>query len=1158
MLRLVSRMQRSSIATFLVLVSGLASTWAAEPIPHGQTQAPNAPLTPAEAVRKMTLPDGFRAEVVACEPDIVNPVAMTFDERGRIWITESLEYPRHSAGPGRDRVKVLEDTDGDGKADKFTVFAEGLNIPSGIAVGHGGVWVANAPDILFLRDTDGDGKADTREVVVTGFGRFDTHELPNSLTWGPDGWLYGWNGVFNRSRVVHRGKTFDFTCAIFRIHPRTRDFELFCEGTSNPWGIAWNLEGAAFASACVIDHLWHLTETGYYIRQGGPYPAHTWPIGSIVDHQHQKAAYCGTHFFDSDAYPAEYRERLYMGNIHGNGVNVDRLERNGSTYRAVDCPDFLRANDAWFMPVVQKTGPDGCLYVLDWYDRYHCYQDANRDPAGIDRLKGRLYRIRYRDTPRRAGFDLAKSDDASLVKRLGSGNVYDRDIAQRLLVERNSDSTRATLESLVLDTRQPRKARIHALWALVGTGTLRPGFHAALLRHGDSTLRAWGVRGAGNMRLVDQPIRDAVVALAHDPSPDVLVQVVIASRKIEGIDALAVALEALSAAGQDPLIPHVAWQNVYPVLEKQPEAFASLMARKSIASSPGVAKLLPRALELLLSTRRADRVVVDVIRTLEPIDSNASRDALRHGLTILAHEVQSGSLTGARLEAVRAGIEPLVRKALNARGHDPATTPSPLFVDAAVLATAWGDVDAKSEARSWLQNSRSDTATRVAALRSLITSDRQMTLEALRSIFEDADKNSPEFLGQLIAELGRLDEPRVADTVLQHMARLKPELRPKVIELLAQRPSWSRSLINAVRQGTISASDVNVNQVRRLVNSRDPELAKQARTVWGTVREGRNSAREKVIAQVRELLRSRPGDPHAGKEVFARLCGQCHKIHGEGQDVGPEITSNGRASYEQLLSNVLDPSLVIGSAYQATNVATVDGRIITGLIVENSPERIVLKTQGGKLETIARDDIDEVKVSALSLMPEDLEKQLKPQELADLLAFITLDKHPADPSAQPIPGAEEVHVHAVTDPDDFPDLLERVAPGFTTTAVGEGGLVLFTSYRRKHNVLRTHPLDRNDPCTLRSRVTVPAGKQTALKLSVSYDPHGDWQLEIKADGQTLLEKVIGPATTHDGWAEIAVDLSKYAGKTINLELINRADDWAWEFAYWANIRVVSE
>ena len=304
----------------------------------------------------MVVPDGFHVELLASEPDIVNPVAMTIDERGRFWITESVEYPRHPAGKGKDRVKILEDTDGDGKIDKVTVFAEGLNIPSGIAVGYGGVWVSNSPDILYYPlAADGD-TAGEPQVVVTGFGRSDTHEMPNTLTWGPDGWLYGLNGVFNPSVVKsNNGKTYRFTCALFRIHPRTREFQIVCEGTSNPWGLAWDTEGSAFVSACVIDHLWHLTETGYYHRQGGPYPPFTWELGSIVNHHHQKAAYCGLHYFDSDAYPEQYRGKLFMGNIHGDCINVDKLQRNGSTYLATAEPDFLTANDAWFMPVVAEN-----------------------------------------------------------------------------------------------------------------------------------------------------------------------------------------------------------------------------------------------------------------------------------------------------------------------------------------------------------------------------------------------------------------------------------------------------------------------------------------------------------------------------------------------------------------------------------------------------------------------------------------------------------------------------------------------------------------------------------------------------------------------------------------------------------------------------------
>src|SRR3984885_4810083 len=532
-------------------------------VPHGQDRPPGPALSPAEAIARMRVPDGFHVELVAAEPDLVNPVAMTFDERGRIWVTESLEYPRHSAGPGRDRIKILEDTDGDGKVDKVTIFADGLNIPSGIAVGHGGVWVCNSPDILFLQDTDGDGKADRREVVVTGFGRDDTHELPNSLTWGPDGYLYGLNGVFNPAHVRSGDRQFDFTCAMFRINPRTRRFGLFCEGTSNPWGIAYDDVGSAFVSACVIDHLWHLAETGYYHRQGGPYPPYTWQIGSIASFKHQKAAYCGLHYFDSEAYPPQYRRRLYMGNIHGGCINVDTLKRDGSPPGAEPAPDFLTANDAWFMPVSQQTGPDGCLYILDWYDRYHCYQDAGRDPAGIDRLKGRLYRVRYKQTPRVWGFDLGKeSDDALLARLKMAPNNYFRSTIVRLLGERSNPTTRPKLEKLVLDDRLALKVRMRGLAALAGSDTFEDQeFLASLCSNSEPTLRAWGVRLAGNIqaqaahdrgpRHLGAALRQRVLDAGHDPSPDVRLQAAIAVHKVPEIDRVAALIDVLSHSGDD-------------------------------------------------------------------------------------------------------------------------------------------------------------------------------------------------------------------------------------------------------------------------------------------------------------------------------------------------------------------------------------------------------------------------------------------------------------------------------------------------------------------------------------------------------------------------------------------------------------------------------
>jgi len=573
-------------------------------VPRRQEKPPGPALSPQDAIAKMTVPEGFSVELVASEPDIQNPVAMTFDERGRIWITESFEYPRLEAGPGRDRVKVLEDTDGDGVTDKVTIFAEGLNIPSGIAVGHGGVWVANSPDILFLQDTDGDGKADKREVVVTVFGRDDTHELPNSLNWGPDGYLYGLNGVFNYSNVKQNGKEFPFTCAMFRINPRTREFEVFAEGTSNPWGIAWDPEGSAFISACVIDHLWHITESGYYHRQGGPYPQFTWKIESIVDYQHQLAAYCGIEYFDSDAYPVEYRDRLYMGNIHGGCINVDEVTRHGSSYRGKAAPDFLTANDVWFMPVSQKTGPDGSLYVLDWYDRFHCYQDARALPDKVDRSYGRLYRVRYQDTPRAKPFDLTKESGDELIARLQNPNLFYRSLAQRVLCERADAATNKKLEALALNSDVTHKTRMHALWSLVGQGVLDADFHEKLLNSSDASLRAWGVRAAGNFAKIDDGLRDKIATMSADESVDVLLQVAIAAGKIEGLDAMPIWVEVLANSGDDKLIPHIVWQNLYPTLSERAKDFLALVKTQDLQASPNLKKIMPHVTEVILANKK--------------------------------------------------------------------------------------------------------------------------------------------------------------------------------------------------------------------------------------------------------------------------------------------------------------------------------------------------------------------------------------------------------------------------------------------------------------------------------------------------------------------------------------------------------------------------
>ncbi len=1121
-------------------------------VPHGQEQAPGPALSPQEALKRMTVPPGFHVELVASEPDIVNPVAMTFDESGRIWISESLEYPRREPGPGRDRVKVLEDTDNDGAADKFTVFADGLNIPSGIAVGGGGVWVANSPDILLLKDTDGDGSADSREVVVTGFGRDDTHELPNSLTWGPDGWLYGLNGVFNASRVEHQGKVHEFTCALFRIHPRTREFELFAEGTSNPWGVAFDGEGSAFVSACVIDHLWHLVQTGYYHRQGGPYPPHTWKIESIVTHKHQKAAYCGIHYFDSEEYPRQYRDKLYMGNIHGNCVNCDSLSRNGSTYSGTGEPDFLSANDSWFMPVVQKTGPDGCLYILDWYDRYHCYQDANRDPQGIDRGKGRLYRVRYGDGPRPTPLRLGELPSERLVDFLGDANVYVRDQAQRLLWERAEPAIGDKLAGLVFDDTRPTKQRMHALWALLGSGPLEADFHERLLQDDDASFRAWGVRAAGNHRKLTDRVRQAVAELADDPSPDVRLQVAIAARKVEGLDPLAVLVAVGRSSSDDPLIPHIVWQNLLPLLDHRGEA---LLAQLSAADAEPMGEIIARAFDRMLDDpSRYAHHLGDFLAGLAS-GSPAADELVATCLASLRTRVQNHEVPDGQLPVVKAAFAWLKNKGRS-------TNDAALAWEATLLSASLGDEDGRASARTELSRPGADVQRRRQAAEALVASQDPQLLVALAAVF-NGDHEDPTFQGELLATLGRNESPQVADLVLGVYHNFPPEFKPQAIELLTGRAAWSRKLLAAIADNRLPPEALNLNQVRKLLATGDAEIASAVQATWGTLRTERDHRREQVIFEMRNLLRRHSGDPLAGRAVFRKVCGQCHKLFGEGQEVGPDITANGRNSMTQLLSNVFDPSLVIGAAYQARTVVTADGRVLTGLLAEDSDQRIVLKVQGGKLETVARADVDELAISPLSLMPEDLEKQLKPQEMADLFALLTLDRPPEDTSAKLLPGAGGPIPQATQDEAEFHELLAEFAPGFQAADVGEGGLEILANYRGREGVLRTHPADQKRPCVLSSHLTLPAERRARLVLTVTCDTRwgdnpGDWRLLVKVDGAPIHDQIVGAKTTSRDWQDVSIDLTPWAGKTIRLELANAANNWSYEFGYWGAIELVYE
>ncbi len=995
------------LATLGLLACLSSLMQADEFIPRRQDKPPGPALTPEQAIAKMQVPEGFHVELVASEPDLQNPVAMAFDDRGRILVTESFEYPRHEPGPGRDRIKILEDTDQDGKVDSVKIFAEGLNIPSGIAVGHGGVWVANAPDIQFLEDTDNDDRADKTTVVVTGFGRYDTHELPNALTWGPDGWLYGLNGVFNPAHVEQDGRVYDFTCAMFRIHPKTRRFEIFAEGTSNPWGIAFDQEGSAFISACVIDHLWHLSETGYYHRQGGPYPPHTWKMESIVEHSHQMAAYCGIEYFDSEAYPESYRDKLYLGNIHGGCINVDRVERSGATYKGFGEPDFMTANDVWFMPVAQKVGPDGCLYVLDWYDRYHCYQDASADPEGVDRGHGRLYRVVHGERPKAKVADVAKLDTKELVSLLSDPNIFYRQQAQLELSERASQEAVPMLTALATNAATPLKTRMHALWSLAGIGNISDATVVKIVADKDAAIQAWGVRIAATQHSKSKPLIDQIAGLASHPDARVRLQVAVAANKMAPNKATQWLLNVADNSQVDGILPQIIWQNLNRHLNNNPSEVIAQIGGGERLAKPVIRALIPRMGSRLLS---------DVTNKIASDDEKQKVVAVLNMVSIAAKDArpEAGELLATltakcrSAEIGRDALRPILEKWLKTQKISIPTNPDLLayaFLESQILVN---DENAVKAGTSKMLDSSLESNRRIALLASLAIDHPEAIQSALEQLIDDSknkkhsdgawrdfvlgialDRGSAETKDKLFANLTVFEQATLATLAVK----------------LAQREDSASRMLEDMIAGKLTKEIVSPNQVRLLAQSKSEKIRDQVTKIWGAVRVQDSKERQVIVQQMTDFLTwEAKGNARNGLAVYDRICGQCHILHERGYEVGPNITRNGRGSFEQMVVSVFDPSLVIGEAYRSVTVLTDSGQVVQGLLIEKSEQRIVLKVQGGKQQIIPIGEVEEIKQNEKSLMPEGIEQQLSKQELADLFALLCLEPSLESGEKAAIPG----------------------------------------------------------------------------------------------------------------------------------------------------------
>jgi putative membrane-bound dehydrogenase-like protein len=943
----------------------------------------NAGLRPEEARAAMTVPPGFRVDLIAGEPDVHQPVAIAIDDLGRLWVAEAFAYPNRAKGDtGPDDIVVFEDADKDGAFEKRTVFASGLNLVSGLEIGFGGVWVGAAPYLMFLPDRNQDLVPDgPPEILLDGWAYQDTHETLNAFTWGPDGWLYGCHGVFTYSNVGKPGapdsERTKINAGVWRFHPKRHEFEVFAWGTSNPWGLDFDENGQAFITACVIPHLYHMIQGGRFERQAGAhYDKYAFDdIKTIADHRHyvggdphggnQRSgaaggghAHCGLLIYKGDQWPAEYRNGLFFGNIHGNRINHDRVERKGSGFVGKHADDLLLSNDRWFRAINFKQGPEGSVYFIDWYDSQACHWT---EQERWDRTNGRVYRLSHGERVERRSWDVRGLQPSALLAKAAAADASYSRRALRQIHEREFDVGATRALEPQLRHNDPTLA-LQALWALHAAGGLTDAVARKQLQSPHEYVRAWTVQLALDDRAFETATAAAFEALAErDPSPAVRLYLASALQRLplEQRWGIAEQLAKRAEDATDHNIPLLLWYGVEPLVAADP-ARALKLARD--AKIPTLSRFIARraAAEARLHGAWVDAVAAESrAEHLELLLDEAARSldtqrALRAPATWAS---AYSTLSGNSSERVRE-----LAKRIAAHFGDPSQAP---------------------ELRVRALDHQLAAAERERALDMLARmSDRELP-SILRRLLPD-----PALRGFAIRALAEFGGDEDARTVLDLYPQLPAPERRDAIATLSSRASFANQLLDAVEATRIPRADVGAFVVRKIESLGDEALTLRLRDAWGAVRETSESKRARIDA-LKAVLGAQlaAADAVRGREVFARTCQQCHTLFDVGGAVGPDLTGANRSDLEYLLSNVVDPNAVVGRDYLATLVWTHEGRLVSGVERGSNDSTVTLVTENETVH-VAREDIEQMRVSELSTMPEGLLETLKPDEIRDLVAYL--------------------------------------------------------------------------------------------------------------------------------------------------------------------------
>lgn len=1017
------------VAAVVVMLAAGSSSPADEPAAVFDSERDTAarPLPAARAAAGFRALDGLRVEVFAAEPEVRNPIAMAWGPDGSLWVAENDTYaepPVRLEQRLRDRVLVFEDADGDGRHDGRRVFIDGLRQLTSVEVGLGGVWLLCPPQLLFVPDSDGDAVPDgPPQVVLDGFevAGQNHHNFANGLRFGPDGWLYGRCGASCPGAVARPGapaaERLPLVGGIWRYAPWSGRFETVCHGTTNPWGHDWNAFGDGFFINTVNGHLWQIIPGAHYDRPHtlDPNPHVFRLLGMHADHWHFDVgggwqnsrdgaandlggghAHSGAMIYLGDDWPEPLRGELFTWNFHGRRVNRERLERRGSGYVGRHGRDLLLAEDPFFRGIELGYGPDGAVFALDWSDTGECHE-----ATGVHRSSGRIYVIRAAARPaagrrpeaarpglaRRTAVELAalvahpnewhvRQARLELAVRAGRG------MPTRATVDGDLAAAREQLRQLAL-TAEPLTA-CRAVLAAHACGGADREFLRGLLDHRDEHLRAWGIRllsddwpldgvlgplplaarEAERVTAAWRAVADDFLRLAAD-DPSGLVRLALASclqrLPVGERPRLATALVRRAEDAEDQNLPLLVWYGLMPVAEADPMQAAEIAV---VARWPETQRLIVRRLAGLID--RAPAAATRIVSAVAAADDPSVQRGLLAGL--------ADGLAGRRRVAQPAGWD----AAVAAVAEDPEAA-----ARARDLSILFGDGRAVAEVRRLVHDPRADAGLRRGALEALIREGGDLRAICLPLL---ADRE----MGLVAAEgLAAHDDPAVAEALVAAYGKFGGTLRPRLVAILASRPSFARALLEAVETDRIPRAAVGAYDLRQIRALGDPWLDVALERIFGGVAVTPVDTRRRIDA-----LRGGLGpdvlaaaDCRRGRRLYEQSCSRCHRLFGAGETIGPDLTGGQRMNLDYLLENILDPSGVVSRDYRMSIVELADGRVMSGLVTARDDRTLSIMTPTER-RTFDLGDVERVTVTSQSPMPEGLLDRMAPDEIRDLVAYL--------------------------------------------------------------------------------------------------------------------------------------------------------------------------